>query len=73
MLHETTQELERRARAGDVEAQIALGRRFEALAQTAQARNWFARAAKAGSVEAARALGISLLTREPIQGDAAWR
>lgn len=69
-MDETTQALERRARAGDADAQIALGLHYETLSQTALARNWLARAAQAGSVEAARRLGINLLTREPIRGDA---
>ncbi|HWA88433.1 MAG TPA: 2OG-Fe(II) oxygenase [Rhizomicrobium sp.] len=68
-MDETLHELERQARAGDAAAQLALGRRHAARGETAQARNWLAHAAKAGSLEAARALGIDLLTREPIRGD----
>jgi predicted 2-oxoglutarate/Fe(II)-dependent dioxygenase YbiX len=72
-MDETTQDLERRARDGDAAAQLALGRSYEALSQTALARNWLARAAQAGSAEAARALGLNLLTQTPVQGDAGVR
>jgi prolyl 4-hydroxylase len=69
-MDETTDELKRRARAGDAVAQLELGRYHEGRSETADARNWFAHAAKAGSTEAACALGINLLTQEPVRGDA---
>ena len=65
--------LEQRAKSGDVAAQLALGRHCESKGDTRAARNWLARAAKAGDGEAARALAINLLTQEPIAGDAAIR
>jgi len=63
--------LETRAAGGDVEAQLELARRLEADANIPGARAWFARAAKTGDVAALRALGINLLTQEPIQSDSA--
>jgi len=62
--------LETRAERGDVEAQLALGRLCETRDNSAAARGWFAKAAKAGSIAGLRALGISLLTQKPIEGDA---
>ena len=62
--------LETHAERGDVEAQLALGHLCEAQENSAAARGWFAKAAQAGSVAGLRALGISLLTRKPIEGDA---
>jgi prolyl 4-hydroxylase len=62
-------ELESRARSGDLSAQLALARHFESVSQTAAARHWFARAASSGSAEAARSLGINLLTQEPVMGE----
>jgi prolyl 4-hydroxylase len=68
-----TADLEKRARAGEVTAQLALGRHFETAGDTRSARNWLAHAASAGNAEAARALAINLMTREPLAGDAAIR
>jgi prolyl 4-hydroxylase len=66
-----TADLEKRAKSGDVTAQLALGRHYESEGDTRSARNWLAHAAKAGDPEAARALAINLMTREPIAGDVA--
>jgi prolyl 4-hydroxylase len=66
-------DLERRAKAGDAAAQLALGRQFEAAGDVPSARNWLAHAARAGNAEAARALAIHLMTQVPIAGDAAVR
>ncbi len=60
------EELERTARAGDVDALLALGRRSEAQKNNQSARGWFALGAKAGSVESLRLLAINLLTQEPV-------
>lgn len=59
-------ELVRRAQAGEVEAQIALGCEFEARLDMPRARACFAGAAKAGSVAALRMLAINLLSHEPV-------
>ena len=63
-----TAELEKRAGAGDMAAQIALGLEFEARGNARLARGWFARAAKSGSIEALRLLGANLLEQPPISG-----
>jgi len=59
-------DLLQRGEAGDPGAQIALGRHYEGLDDVRKARGWFARAAKAGSVEAMRLLALNLLGREPV-------
>jgi hypothetical protein len=59
-------ELEQRAKRGDIDAQIALARHFEAQKKRNLARGWYAEAAKLGSVAALRGLAINLLTQEPI-------
>jgi prolyl 4-hydroxylase len=59
-------ELEQRAKRGDIDAQIALARHFEAEKKRNLARGWYAEAAKLGSVAALRGLAINLLTQEPI-------
>jgi prolyl 4-hydroxylase len=61
--------LEARARRGDVEAQLELGRHYEALNNAMAARAWFAQAAKAGSAGALRSLAIHLLTRDPVEAE----
>lgn len=61
--------LEDNARAGDLDAQIAIGRRCEAERNTGAARAWFARAAKQGSAAAMRHLAINLLSQEPVASD----
>ena len=58
--------LERRAGAGDHEAQRVLGRRYEVAGRHDLARGWFARAAQAGDADALRQLAINLLTEAPI-------
>jgi len=60
------QDLLSRGEAGDIDAQIALGRAYEAENNVRLARGWFSRAAKAGSTEAMRALAVNLLSRQPI-------
>jgi prolyl 4-hydroxylase len=60
-------DLELRAKNGDVEAQIALGKRCEDENSIGPARAWFALAAKNGSVDGLKCLAINLLTREPYQ------
>lgn len=55
-----------RARSGSADAQLALGRDYEARGEDRLARGWFAQAAKAGMTEATRALAANLLTRQPI-------
>jgi prolyl 4-hydroxylase len=63
-------DLERLAKAGDAEAQLALARQCEAANNVAMARGWYARAGQQGSVAAMRSLAINLLTREPlVEGD----
>ena len=59
-------DLEARAESGDPEAQMALGRHYEAEQRTVLARGWYARAAKQGSVAALRALAINLLMEPPV-------
>lgn len=59
-------ELAARAEQGDSDAQITLGRHFDAAGQVALARGWFARAAKAGRRDGLRELATSLLIRTPI-------
>src|SRR5271155_6259553 len=61
--------LEMRAKRGDVEAQLELGRQYEAGNNPKAARGWFATAAKAGSVAGLRLLAINLLSQEPIEGE----
>ncbi len=55
-----------RAGRGEIEAQLELGRQC-ALTNVREARGWFARAAKAGSVDGLRLLAISLLVQEPVE------
>jgi prolyl 4-hydroxylase len=63
-------ELLSRAKTGDVDAQIALAREFEARGDAQRARAWFAGAAKAGSLPALRMLAMNLLSQEPVvEGD----
>lgn len=59
-------ELLARAEQGDSDAQIALGRQFDAAGQVALARGWFARAAKTGRRDGLRELATNLLIRMPI-------
>jgi prolyl 4-hydroxylase len=61
-------DLRLRGERGDPDAQIALGRYFEAQTDNRAARAWFARAARNGNAEAMRALAVNLLSREPIAG-----
>ena len=61
-------DLRLRGERGDPDAQIALGRYFEAQTDDRAARAWFARAASNGNAGAMRALAINLLSREPIAG-----
>jgi hypothetical protein len=66
----STNDLEQRARRGDVEAQLALACRLEVQGDQRLARGWYARASERGSVPALRALAIHLLTHDPVvQGD----
>ena len=58
--------LERRAGAGDREAQRALGCRYEHAGRHDLARGWFARAAQTGDAVALRLLAVNLLTETPI-------
>jgi prolyl 4-hydroxylase len=58
--------LERRAGAGDRDAQIALAREYEKAARHDLARGWYGRAAKSGDAAALRLLAVSLLTQDPI-------
>ena len=63
-------DLERLAEAGDAEAQLALGRKFEGEGRQNLARGWYARAARSGNLAAIRSLAVNLLTRQPrIVGD----
>lgn len=55
-----------RAKAGDVDAQIALARELETRGDAGRARAWFAGAAKAGNLPALRMLAINLLSQEPV-------
>jgi prolyl 4-hydroxylase len=57
--------LERRAAAGEHDAQYALACAHEDAGRNDMARGWFARAAKSGDAAALRRLAINLLTREP--------
>ena len=66
-------DLERRAKSGEIAAQLALGRHYESKGDMRSARNWLAHAAKAGDAEAARVLAINLLTQKPTANDAAIR
>jgi prolyl 4-hydroxylase len=61
--------LEARAKRGDAEAQLELGRQYETENNAKAARGWFATAAKAGNVAGLRLLGLNLLTQEPIEGE----
>jgi prolyl 4-hydroxylase len=61
-------ELQKRAEMGDCDAQIELARRFESEQRNAEARAWYARAAKQGSVAGLRLLAVNLLTRPPVVG-----
>ncbi len=54
------------AKGDDAEILVALGRQSEAQNNNLAARGCFARAAKAGSLEALRLLAINLLTQEPV-------
>lgn len=53
----------------DLESQLILGRRFANENNAKAARACFANAAKAGSLEGLRLLGINLLTQTPIEGE----
>ncbi len=55
-----------RAERGDIEAQLALGEQCS-QSNVREARGWFARAAKAGSVTGVRRLAISLMTQHPLE------
>jgi prolyl 4-hydroxylase len=59
-------DLERRARLGDGEAQLLLASRLESQGDQRLARGWYARAAERGYVAGLRSLAIHLLTHEPI-------
>jgi prolyl 4-hydroxylase len=62
----TDSDIETRAEAGEVGAQLALGLKCQCEGATKLARGWLARAGKAGNIEATRRLGEDLLTRQPI-------
>jgi prolyl 4-hydroxylase len=64
------EKLEARARQGDVEALLELGAHHAAEGNVKQARGCFATAAKAGSLAGLRLLATSLLSQEPIEGEA---
>jgi len=51
---------------GSAPTQIAFGRSAEKKGDHKEARNWFAKAAQTGSVEALRLLATNLLVREPL-------
>jgi prolyl 4-hydroxylase len=59
--------LEARARGGDIEALVELGTIYESEKRVQAARGCFATAAKAGSVVGLRQLAISLLSDEPVE------
>ncbi|HEY3637557.1 MAG TPA: 2OG-Fe(II) oxygenase [Rhizomicrobium sp.] len=61
-----SEDMERQAEAGDIEAQLALARVHEAGGKAALARGWYARAAKQGNIAALRGLAVNLLTKTPI-------
>jgi hypothetical protein len=61
--------LEARAKRGEIEAQLALGRQHESGNNAEAARAWFATAAKAGSAAGLRLLGLNLLTHDPIDAE----
>lgn len=65
----TDNELERRARGGDVEALLALGGRFAEKGDVNRMRACFAQAAKLNSTAGLRELAKSLLVHAPISGD----
>jgi prolyl 4-hydroxylase len=65
-MNDVIREFEQRAQRGDIEANLALGSHFEAHGQSRLARNWYARAAKLGSLAAERSLAINLLIQNPI-------
>ncbi|HTQ12559.1 MAG TPA: 2OG-Fe(II) oxygenase [Rhizomicrobium sp.] len=59
--------LETRANSGDTAAQMELAGRLDARGQIDPSRGWFARAARSGSRDGLRELGISLLKRPPFR------
>jgi prolyl 4-hydroxylase len=59
-------DLERRAAAGDAQAQLALARKFESDGRHEAARAWYARAATGGNLVALRSLAVNLLTCPPL-------
>jgi prolyl 4-hydroxylase len=69
MTDEAFELLEQKARAGDINAQIALGKRCEIQGNNIRARGCFASAAKAGNIAGARQLAINLLVRDPVNPD----
>jgi hypothetical protein len=66
-------DIEARASAGDLAAQIGLGRALLDEGQTERGREWLRRAAEAGSTEAKLALGERLLSQEPYDVPAGYR
>ena len=63
-------QLETRAKQGDIDALLELGARHEAEGRVKVARGCFATAAKAGSIVGLRLLGANLLSQEPVEGEA---
>src|ERR1700760_1767086 len=62
-------DLEKRAAAGHAPSQLALGLTLQERGKHQLARSWFARAAPAGNIAALRHMGVSLLTRPPVNGE----
>jgi len=66
----TIEDLEKKAKQGDIEALLELGAHHESEGRVKAARGCFATAARAGSIAGLRLLGTNLLSQEPVEGEA---